>query len=376
VLIVPLDEAREGMKLAAPIGHPDNPGQTLLRAGFVLEPAVLQRMREMGIAFVYVEYPALAGLTQHLAVYLSPARQQVLKQITASMERAQKGTRPGISYEDYCTSTRELIGTLMLQGQNPVYLEQMSRQGGDAVAHAAAVAHLSLLLGLKLDHYLVGQRSRLPASRAKDVVNLGIAGMLHDIGVTQLPKALQDCAEPDAPADDAARGDWECHAEMGYDLIRSEVEATVAATVYQHHQHFNGTGFPVLRSAAASGAHQPLAGEKIHVFARIIFCANLFDRLVNPVAGNVRRSNLEAHRLLAGQYKDWCDPAVLKMLQVLAPPYPPGTRLKLSDGSAAIVTGINPAQPLRPLVRRLDKDNWTLIGAPLDLCAADAPAIA
>ena len=375
MLIVPLDEAREGMKLAAPVGHPDNPAQVLLRAGFVLEPAVLGRMRGMGVEFVYVEYPALAGLTQHLAVYLSPARQQVLKQVAASMEQAQKGTRPGISYEEYCTSTRELIGALMLQGQNPIYLEQMSRQGGDAVAHAAAVAHLSLLLGLKLDQYLIDQRSRLPAGRAKDVVNLGIAGMLHDLGKTQLPKALQAFGEPDAPQDAAARGDWECHAEIGYDLVRNEVEATVAATIYQHHQHFDGSGFPVLRSAAESGPREPLAGEKIHVFARIILCANLFDRLVNP-PGRGRRSSLEAHRLLASQYKGWCDLMVLKTLQAVAPPYPPGTRLKLSDGSSAIVTAIHPSQPLKPLVRRLDKDNWTLVGTPVDLRAAGAPAIA
>jgi HD-GYP domain-containing protein (c-di-GMP phosphodiesterase class II) len=332
-------------------------------------------MREMGIPFVYVEYPALSGLTQHLGVYLSPARQHVLDQITASMERAQQGTRPGIRYEDYCTSTRELIDALMLQGANPLYLEQMCRQGGDAVGHAAAVAHLSLILGLKLDQYLIDQRSRLPAGRAKDVVNLGIAGMLHDIGATQLPKALQTCCEPESPAEDQARRDWQCHPEIGYDLIRNEVEATVAATVYQHHQHFDGTGFPVLRSASETGPRQPLAAGKIHVFARIIFCANLFDRLVNP-PGKPRRSNLDAHHLLSERYTHWCDPAVLKTLQAVAPPYPPGTRLKLTDGSTAIVTGINPSQPLKPLVRRLAKDNWTLVGSPLDLRAADAPAIA
>jgi HD-GYP domain-containing protein (c-di-GMP phosphodiesterase class II) len=330
-------------------------------------------MREIGILFIYVEYPALDSLDKHLAVYLSPARQAVLKQIHASIHGVQKQARPGISYSDYCTTTRELISTLMTQGQNPIYMDQMSRQGGDAVTHAAAVAHLSLLLGIKLDQYLVDERSRLPAHRAKDIVNLGVAGMLHDIGVSKLPEHLHKFSDADRPADEAALAEWQSHAEIGYDLIRNDVEATAAAAVYQHHQHFDGGGFPRLRSA--EGDKGTMEGKRIHVFARIILAANLYDRLASGGPGGARRSNLKVHELIQSIYSGRCDPEVLKVLQAVVPPYPPGSRLKLSDGSFVIVTDVHATAPMKPVVRKLGADLWTLVGDPIDLRLNGTPDI-
>ncbi len=373
MLIVPLEEARPGMTLAAPVAHPQNPNQDLLRSGYTLEPTVLRRMCEMGIPFVYVDFPGLESLDKHLAVHLSPARQAVYRQIRQSITEVQRQTRPAIPYDAYVSNTRALVDTLLTQGQNPIYLDQMSRQGGDAVAHAAAVAHLSLLLGIKLEQYLIDQRSRLPAYRARDVVNLGIAGMLHDIGMGKLPEELQNHAEPDPPEDDKRLADWQSHAQIGYDLIHNGVEASAAAAVYQHHQHYAGGGFPAM--ICTDGTHRQMAGEKIHVFARIILCANLYDRLSAPARGQPRRTNRQVMRLMHGTYADWCDPQVLRTLQSIAPAYPPGSKVRLSDGTRAVVMDVNPHAPGQPIVRRLDKDNWTLLSKSIDLAVPEAPKI-
>lgn len=374
MLIVSIDEAREGMKLAAPVAHPERPTQELLRAGFVLEPALIRRMRDMGIQFLYVDYPTLDSLDKHLAAYLSPARQQILLQINSAITSTQRQTRPAISYKDYCSTTRELISTLMTQGQNPIYLDQMARQGSDAVAHAAAVAHLSLLLGLKLEQYLIDQRSRLSPSRARDCVNLGVAGMLHDIGFSKLPERLANFSDVDPPEDEALRIDWQTHSEIGYHLIRNDCEATASAAVYQHHQRWDGSGFPLRK--CDDGIRRSMERERIHVFARIIYCANLFDRLITPVQGQPRRTNKEVHDLIQSRYQQWCDPIILKMLMAVAPPYPPGCRLKLTDGTRAVVIDVSASAPLKPIVRRLDEDNWTPVGGPIDLQGANAPQIA
>lgn len=374
MLIVSTDEAKAGMKLAAPVTHPENPGQDLLRAGFVLEDVIIARMLDMGVQYLYIDYPELEILDKHLAVYLTPARQEILKQITGSMQAQQKQTHAGLPYKDYCSTTRELIETLMTQGQNPIYMDQMSRQGADAVAHAAAVSHLALLMGLKLETYIIDQRPRLPPNRAKDIVNLGVAGMLHDLGLTHLPEHMRKFSETEPPEDEEALKEWRTHSEIGYDKIRNDVEATAAAAVYQHHQHFDGSGFPRLRGHGGT-SKGTMEGERIHVFSRILLCANLFDRLTAPVGRKQRRSNLEAHRLIQERFAGWCDPNIVRVLMAVAPPYPPGTRLELSDSTRVIVVDADAAQPYRPRVRRLAADGWTLEGDVIDLRAPGAPTI-
>lgn len=365
MLILPIREAEAGMRLAAPVTHPSNPKQTLLRQGYVLKDNIIERMRSFGISFVYVDHPELDFMDRHLEIYLSPARQEVYYQIKRAISLAQRKTHPGIPYEAYCNTTRELIVALLTQGQNPIYLEQMSRQGSEAVSHAAAVAHLSLLLGLKLESYLISEREHLPRKRARDVVNLGVAAMLHDLGVSRLAGSLRRHCELDSPDDPGQCEQWQVHPLLGYSMIHGQVGPSAAAAVYQHHQHFDGSGFPALKDT--NGERHTLSGHRIHVFARIVLCANLFDRLASPPGYTGRRSNLEVLTLMRRQYAGWYDPVVFRALQMIAPPFPPGYRVRLSDGTAAVVTDVNPGSPTRPIVRRLASDDWTLVGSPVDL---------
>src|SRR5215218_7001660 len=169
-----MEQVRPGMKLAVTVSHPDQPDHDLLRAGFELRDEIIGRLRGLGIENVYVDYPDLGDLDKHMAATLSPARQQVYNQIRDTMTAVQKQAKPSVPFNDYYSATRELILTLLSQGEHAIYLDQMSgKLGGHAVAHATAVAHLSLMLGLRLETYLIQQRSRLTAQHAREVVNLG-----------------------------------------------------------------------------------------------------------------------------------------------------------------------------------------------------------
>lgn len=368
MLVVPIEEARAGLVLAAPVGHPQRPEQELLRANFTLDADIIKRMKEIGVEYVYVSYPSLDLLDNHLKVFLSPARQGILKQIRMAVAGSQKTTRPTVSYNDYCSATQGLIDTLLTQGQNPIYLDMMSRHGGDQVQHAAAVAHLSLLLGLRLEQYLITQRSRLPGHRAKDCVSLGVAGMLHDIGLTKMNPALNAYSDADPPQDPAMLSEWQTHCEVGYDMIKSDVPGTTAACVLQHHQHFDRTGFPELRMGL-------LDGERIHIFARILTAANLYDRISRPSTGAPRRTNLQVYSLIHDKFNGWIDPEVYRVLRDVAPVIPPGQRVNLTDKTRAIVVESNSRFPEQAIVQRLAADDWTTLGTPIDLSKPDMPKI-
>jgi HD-GYP domain-containing protein (c-di-GMP phosphodiesterase class II) len=374
VLILAIDEAKPGMKLAAPVLHPEAPEQELLKRGYVLEEKVLRRLTEMGIDVVYVDYPGLDDLDRHLAVNLSPARQAIYQQIKKTITAVQRQTRAEVTYTDYYAGTRELITTLLSQGQHPVFIDQMSRLGTDAVGHATAVAHLSLLLGLKLERYLIDERSRLDLQHAREVVNLGVAGMLHDLGKCKLPEPLQHHNATDLPDDANDRTEWEGHARLGYEMIHRGIEPSAASAVLHHHQRYDGSGFPAMKHK--DGTVASLEAKKIHIFSRIVMVADLYDRLATSSDHRGRRSNLEVLHRIRTSYAAWCDPVVLAALQAITPPFPPGSRIGLSDGSMAVVVDVHPDKPYAPKVKRMVGAEMTLEDEPLDLSADGAPQVA
>jgi hypothetical protein len=363
------------MRLAAPLLHPQNPKQELLRRGYALEPAVLPRLRDLGVPFVYVDFPGLDDLDKHLAPRLSPERQAVYELVKKSVNAAQATMRPAVSYDSYYDCTRDLVNTLLTQGQHPVYMDTMAGMGSDEVAHATSVAHLSLLIGLRLENYLITERKRLQPKYARDVVNLGVAGMLHDVGKMKLPEALRTFSGVESPEDEAVRAEWETHVRLGYELIRGGVESTAASTVLHHHQHFDGSGFPVT-SHEEEGASTRPEGRSIHVFSRILMAADLYERLALPRGARNKRSNLEVYHDLRTRFTSWVDPTVFKTLQAIAPPFLPGTTLTLSDRTQAVVVEVKPnADPYAPTVKRLRDDGMGLMDQAVDLSAPGAPTI-
>jgi HD-GYP domain-containing protein (c-di-GMP phosphodiesterase class II) len=339
------------MKLAAPVPNPEHPEQDLLKRGYALEATVIKRLKGVGVEYLYVDYPGLEDLDKYLEVQLSPARQAIYSLMKKSVQESQGRSRPGVPYDAYVDASRALIKTLLEQGPSALYMEQVARMGADAVGHATSVAHLSLMLGLKLENYLIQQRKRLSPADAKDVVNLGVAGMLHDNGKLHLPEHLRKYTEIDPPEKDSDRAEWEEHCRIGYDAVHKSIEPSAACAILHHHQHFDGTGFPKTRYT--DGTSSTMAGTKIHVFARILQVADLFDRLTADVERKRRRSNLEILFLMRTRYATWADPTVMQTLATVCPPFPPGSQVGLSDGTDAIVVQIEAADSYRPVVRRI-----------------------
>jgi HD-GYP domain-containing protein (c-di-GMP phosphodiesterase class II) len=340
------------MRLAMPVTHPDNPAQELLRKGFALDAAVLERLRDLAVRWVYVDYPGLEDLDRHLAATLSPERRTLYGQVKASLNHFQRAADPQVDYWDYYSTTRDFIATLVANGPNPIYVDELSKTlGGDAVEHGLAVAHLALVMGLKLQPYLVRQRRHLRSAHAKDIVNLGIAGMLHDLGKTRIPVKLRAAHALRLPENDADRADWRAHAVHGYELLRDTIKPTAAAAVLHHHQHFDGSGFP---------SEEPQEGDEIHVYARILMAADLYERLALGDDGKTRRSNLEILHLMRQRYAEWLDPEILVAMPKVVPPFPPGSKVTLCDGRRAVVTEVEPEHPYRPVVRPLMSDGRSL----------------
>ncbi|MEL7474117.1 MAG: HD domain-containing phosphohydrolase, partial [Planctomycetota bacterium] len=297
MLRVPISKARSGMVLALPIYHPNQPARALLRSGVTLEARTILRLRENGVRIVYVRYPGLELLDSFIDPKLIEERAGLTQAITAGFEEVARTAVAPRDFDQYRRRVAALLERITNNRRAALFVDELAEASDPLLEHSASVCFLALLLGIELESYLVRERPRLSPQIASDPAPLGLAGLLHDIGVAALdPEVRQRFDETGDETDPA----WREHTRLGYELIRNEVETSVAAAVLNHHQHWDGSGFPTHRQYGRPPISP--AGSKIHVFSRVICAADLFNRL--------RREPSNAENAGEGTSRGVCVPVV------------------------------------------------------------------
>lgn len=111
----------------------------------------------------------------------------------------------------------------------------------------------------------VGVRLGLPAA---DLDRLTYGGLLHDVGKITLPDAV--LLKPGA-LDSTEFAQMKTHASVGEEVLnRIDFLQEVAPIVGQHHERFDGTGYP-----------RGLRGEQILLEARILAVVDAFDAMTS-----------------------------------------------------------------------------------------------
>jgi HD-GYP domain-containing protein (c-di-GMP phosphodiesterase class II) len=367
MLTLPTTRAAAGMKLALPVVHPDKPGYVLLKPGCELDSAAIVRMNELGVRRIAIEYPPTAFLLRYARADLLNAQSEVAQAVAGEMDKMSTGLHTDFDLQVYVEGVRGLIQKLVDDPAAALFMHDIVDARKPLASHAFNVGFLSLLIGLKLDGYLVANRARITHRRAMNTEALGLGALLHDIGMTRLPAAVVARFEQTRDDTDPA---WRAHVTLGFDLVKGRIPATASAAVLHHHQRLDGSGFP--ERTRGFGPPSALRGEEIHTFARIIAVADVFDRLRNPPGntddlGNLRTGPVPTVRALrdtliqvrAGKL----DPVVFKALLAVVPAFAPGTIVTLNDDRRCVVTGWDPTQPCSPMV--------SVLPASLDEAIAD-----
>jgi putative nucleotidyltransferase with HDIG domain len=233
--------------------------------------------------------------------------------------------------------------------------------GERAAMHPVNVTVMSLLLGKAMG--LAGQ----------DLLDLGVAAFLHDIGKLQLPPRVR-YFEDSFSIDDFKQ--YQEHVNKGVAMAnRMQLPEGALMAMAQHHELMDGTGFPM----------RPAGGE-LTLPARILALINRYDNLCNPVRLATALTPHEALSLLFSQQKARYDNVALSAFIRMMGVYPPGSAVQLIDGRFALVVSVNSARPLKPRVivhepsvpkheaLILDLENQPGIGIRRSLKPANLPA--
>ncbi len=356
MLRVTLPQVEPGMVLAASLVHPQHPAVTLLKPGAVLDMPCIERLREMHVGEVWIEYPKFESLRR----FLSPDVLVTCRETTLRLARVmdQVVSRPAarLDYHAFRQATTLVIEALSSSPGSALFIMEMAENLAPPLRHACNVCSLSVLMGLKLEAYITRERGRPCGWR--ELSSLGVGAMLHDVAMLELDAEVLARWRATRDAGDPA---YREHAERGAELVRREFDPAAAAAVLHHHQGYDGSGFPGRLDSA--GRRVAPAGSEIHVFARIVAVADTFDALrhpdhesASPHAAPDAMATVRALRImLRSPLARTFDPVVLRALLGVVPAFQPGATVVVESDRGerldAMVADWNPLDPCRPSVR-------------------------
>lgn len=354
MLRVPVEQAKPNMILARSVSNPEKPEHVLLKAGYCLEEETISRLCSLKIRNLWVKYPNLDFLDELLDPEVVHKQQNLYGSLKERFSAAQDLCLAKTDYSVYVEQVGSLFTRLLNREKTSpaLYISELQGEADDILAHCTTVAYLALLLGLRLENYLIHERPKLPTHLATDLTPLGVGCLLHDIGKMKLPEELRGFR---LTAQDLGSPEWQAHTEAGYEMIQGGLDPSAAQVVLNHHQHYDGSGFPARKQEMGIlQTCNPLKGNEIHIFCRIAALADRFDGLRHLPGGEISPVIISLKRMKNPGYQKWFDPFIYPFFTQTVPPFAPGDQVVLNNRQPVVVTEFNDFSPCRPVVRPID----------------------
>jgi HD-GYP domain-containing protein (c-di-GMP phosphodiesterase class II) len=152
--------------------------------------------------------------------------------------------------------SRDLVTLFATSEVLPRDLFRIARHDFNTFTHVTNVASYSIILAEQL-----GIRDRL------ELEQIATGAMLHDIGKRFIPAAI---LTKNGPLDPEERELVETHPLRGYEELcdRPGLSFGQLMMVYQHHEHVDGSGYPV-----------KILGDEIHPWAKLLIVVDRFDAM-------------------------------------------------------------------------------------------------
>ncbi len=258
---------------------------------------------------------AAANLVERQYAEAGRAWRDAFDAVSARPEHAKQSTE---------ALTRALLDKMLVDGEMCIRL-LTSGAGDRATAHALNVTVISLLMG------------RAFGLSADEMLDLGVGSLMHDVGKIDIPDRLRHLDESFSSAEVNA---YREHVAAGVlQGKRMGLAPGALLVLAQHHEHADGSGFPLKLSA-----------DRMSTGARIVSLVNRYDNLCNPVQLSRSLTPHEALSLLFAQSRGRYDATILNAFIRMMGVYPAGSVVQLTDDRFAMVVGVNSSRPLKPRV--------------------------
>lgn len=230
-----------------------------------------------------------------------------------------------------------------------VWLTRIKQQDNYTAQHCINVAILSMGLARALEW------------DDTQVEQAGLAGLLHDLGKMRVNLAILNKPGKLTPEE---FDHLKQHSQFGYDFLKTDkdVPSDVAKAVLDHHERPDGRGYP--------------NGKKLHEYSAIgalVAVVDAYDAITSHRVYDAARSHHEALSILWQQRETQFEGTLVEAFIQFMGWVTPGTLVRMTDDSIAVVLQARMGQRLLPVVQILVSDeSGYRLGARLDLAKLNA----
>ena len=280
------------------------------------------------------------------------AYQERTKRLEELKERRLSQNRCEKAFKQSVTSVNDLMGDMRAQPKETLIATERMVEGiiGDVMKNQKITMQLVNIKGQdKNSHHHLVNISMLSLIVGKELglsddemSHLGTGAMLHDLGKMKIQDRI---VHKTSPLSEIEQRTYKLYPQYGSKLAKKygNLSEEVIEIIEQHREHEDGTGYP-----------NQLTSENISKLSKIVAITAAYDDHCNCPRNKKQLTPYEAMSLMYSQTK--FDENTLSIFINRLGVYPPGTLVKLSDGSFAGVTGVNHDDLLNPQVVLYDAD--------------------
>jgi HD-GYP domain-containing protein (c-di-GMP phosphodiesterase class II) len=235
-----------------------------------------------------------------------------------------------LPFTDSVTSVPDLSALIAADNDELVSLADRATPDVYLCSHAANDCIYTLLIGRTMG--LDGTRLDI----------LGYCALLHDLGMLKyLPLALKNGKLSSAEFEQIKK-----HPLFGKEIVRlmpglpENVKEILPEVIEQVHERADGYGYPSGKTL-----------DDIHLYARIIAVADVYEALTHPRSYRERYLPHDALKIMVNTADNAFDTSILKAFLEQISLYPPGSYVRLNTEEIGRVTGTNSGMPTRPRVK-------------------------
>ncbi|MGE5653002.1 MAG: HD-GYP domain-containing protein [Bacillota bacterium] len=286
----------------------------LISAGAALTSQLIDKLKDHGLETVRIDIGHLFDQ--------SVARGKVL------LQKAADGIP--ITKAEVRTLIQPLVDEVLRDTNIARVLTQLQSLDDYTYQHSVVIGVLACVIG----HWL--------GYDGEVLVDLSIAGALHDIGKALIPNRI--ISKP-GPLSDSEFEMIKQHPSLGSRILadKSEFGDEIRWAVIQHHERFDGSGYP-----------QGLKGEQIHLYGRILAVADVYHAMTSKRSYKDRISPYLVLEHLSREIGRLDSTIVWNFTHHMLD-YLMGCRVRLSNGRIGDVVYIDPQSVGSPLVKVEDE---------------------